>query len=80
VEERQSLSLKINSPSPCQGEGDKGDRVINLPKILGKGAIMLVVDTYNNIIYNYHYELVDIISNHLESRLKEGSGHKPRNS
>ena len=41
---------------------------------------MLVVDTYNNIIYNYHYELVDIISNHLESRLKEGSGHKPRNS
>jgi len=27
VEERRSLSHMTNSPSPYQGEGDKGDRV-----------------------------------------------------
>jgi hypothetical protein len=30
VKERRSLSYIITSPSPCQGEGDKGDRVIKI--------------------------------------------------
>ena len=41
---------------------------------------MLMVDTYNNIIYNYHYKSVDIISNHLGRGSKEGSGYKSRDS